>query len=199
MNEQELFVLADRTLANVVAQIPDEHWDQPMPSEFPMAQEDKGVTLRRVINYHAYDDAWVPDILTGATMDEAGTDKYDGDLLGDDPKASFAALVEATCAAVEQLDDPTRTTHLTYGDFPAQEYLTHIATFRGLRAYDIAKVVGGDTQLPPDLVRGLWDALEPHAEEWRAMGVFGPRVDVSDDASPQDKLLGLTGRNPASG
>ena len=196
MNEQKLFVLADRTLADVVAQIPDDQWDRPMPSEFPMAQEDEGVTLRRVINYHAYDDAWVPDILTGATIDEAGTDKYDGDLLGDDPKASFAALVEAACAAVEQLDDPERTTHLTYGEFSAREYLTHITTFRGLRAYDIAKVVGGDTQLPPALVRGLWEMLEPHAEEWRAMGVFGPRVDVPDDASAQDKLLGLTGRHP---
>jgi uncharacterized protein (TIGR03086 family) len=196
VNEQKLFVLADRTLADVVGQIPDDQWDRPMPAEFPMAQEDEGVTLRRVINYHAYDDAWVPDTLTGAPMDEAGTDKYDGDLLGDDPKVSFAALVEAACAAVEQLDDLERTTHLTYGEFSAREYLTHITTFRGLRAYDIAKVVGCDTQLPPELVRGLWEMLEPHAEEWRAMGVFGPRVDVPDDASAQDKLLGLTGRHP---
>lgn len=196
MNEQDLFVLADRSLKKVVDSVRDDQWEMQMPPDFPMAQEDDGVTLRRVVNHHAYDEAWVPDTLAGRTMDEAGSDKFDGDLLGADPKASFAALVDTAGAAVEEIDDLERTTHLTYGDFPAREYLTHITTFRGLRAYDIAKVIGADTQLPPDLVQGLWDEVAPHAEEWRALGVFGPRVEVPDDANLQDRLLGLTGRDP---
>ena len=196
MNEQEVFVLADRALANVVDQVRDEQWEMQMPPDFSMAQDDAPVTLRKVVNSHAYDEAWVPDILAGRTMDQVGSDKFDGDLLGDDPRASFAALVDAACAAVEQLDDPERTTHLSYGDYPAREYLTHITSFRGLRAYDIAKVIGADTALPADLVQGLWDQIEPSAEEWRAMGVFGPRVEVPADASLQDRLLGLTGRDP---
>jgi uncharacterized protein (TIGR03086 family) len=198
VNEQEVFVLADRALASVVDQIRDDQWDMTLPPDFPVAREDEGVTLRRVISYHAYDEAWVPDTLAGRTMDEVGKDKFDGDLLGDDPKASFAALVDKACAAVRSLDDPERTTHLSYGDFPAREYLTHITSFRGLRAHDIAKAIGADTTLPADLVQGLWDQLEPHAEEWRAIGVFGPRVDVPDDAPLQDRLLGLTGREPDS-
>jgi uncharacterized protein (TIGR03086 family) len=196
VNEQEVFVLADRALANVVDQVRDEQWEMQMPPDFSMAQDDEPVTLRKVVNSHAYDEAWVPDILAGRTMDQVGIDKFDGDLLGDDPRASFAALVDAACAAVEQLDDPERTTHLSYGDYPAREYLTHITSFRGLRAYDIAKVIGADTALPADLVQGLWDQIEPSAEEWRAMGVFGPRVEVPADASLQDRLLGLTGRDP---
>ncbi|MDE2314210.1 MAG: acyl-CoA dehydrogenase family protein, partial [Elusimicrobia bacterium] len=47
--------------------------------------------LREVINYHAYDDAWVPDMLAGSTMEAAGADKFDGDLLGDDPVGNFEA------------------------------------------------------------------------------------------------------------
>ena len=46
-------------------------------------------TLREIIGYHAYDDAWVPDMLAGRTMDEVGQDAFKGDLLGDDPKGSF--------------------------------------------------------------------------------------------------------------
>ena len=64
-----------------------------MPPEFAMRQVDRPVTLREIINYHAYDDAWVPDMLTGRTMDEAGRDKFDGDLLGDEPKGNFARIV----------------------------------------------------------------------------------------------------------
>ena len=32
MNEPEVFVLADRTLEGVIAQISDEQWDAPVPS-----------------------------------------------------------------------------------------------------------------------------------------------------------------------
>ena len=50
--------------------------------------------------------------------------------------------------------------------------------------------------MPPTLVQGLWEELSPQAEEWREMGVYGPKVEVPDDAPLQDRLLGLTGRQP---
>ena len=196
MREQDVFVLADQTLKKVVDQITDEQWAMVMPPTFAMRREDHDVTLREVINYHGYDDAWVPDMLDGRTMDEAGQDKFDGDLLGEDPKASFAAIVEKAVSAAEALTDPELTVHCSFGDFPAREFLWQINGFRGLRAHDIAQVIGIDSTLPDDLVAGIWEEIEPHAEEWRAIGVFGPKVDVPADASMQDRLLGLTGRNP---
>lgn len=196
MREQDVFVLADRALNHVVGQIRDDQWDMAMPPEFVMRQQDRVVTLREIINYHAYDDAWVPDMLAGRTMAEAGADKFDGDLLGDDPKARFAAIVAEACSAAEALDDPDRTVHCSFGDFTAREYLWQINSFRALRAHDIAQVVGVDSRLPDDLVRGVWEEVEPHAEEWRSFGVFGPRVEVPEGASLQDRLLGLTGRQP---
>lgn len=196
MNEQDVFILADTGLKGVVDQIRDDQWSMTMPPEFATSSPHEVVTLRQVINYHAYDDAWVPDMLAGATMAEVGADAFGGDLLGDDPKAAFGALVERSCAAAATLDDPARVVHLSYGDYPAREYLTHITWFRGLRAHDIAKVIGGSTQLPADLVQGLWDQIEPDAEQWRQLGVFGPRVEVPAGASLQDRLLGLTGRQP---
>jgi uncharacterized protein (TIGR03086 family) len=161
-----------------------------------MGQTDHTPTLREIINHHAYDDAWVPDMLAGKTMDEAGRDKYDGDLLGGDPKAAFAAIVEKACAAARELADLDRTVHCSYGDYPAREYLWAVNSFRGLRAYEIARVIGVDPTLPDELVRGLWDELRPVAEEYRAIGVFAPAVAVADGAPLQDRLLGMTGRDP---
>ncbi|MCX6372579.1 MAG: TIGR03086 family protein, partial [Actinobacteria bacterium] len=97
---------------------------------------------------------------------------------------------------VRAFDDLDRVVHLSYGDYPAREYLKHITSFRGLRAYDIAKYIGADTTMPDDLVRGLWDEIAPDAEQWRQMGVFGAAVDVPETAPLQDRLLGLTGRLP---
>lgn len=197
MIETEVFELADRTLGSVVNQIRDDQWNMTMPSSFLTRQSDHAPTLREIVNYHASDDAWVPDMLTGWTMEEIGVDKFAGDLLGDDPKRSFAASVERACVAARDFDDFDRIVHLSFGDYTAREYFWQINQFRGLRAHDIAEVIGVDSRLPDQLVQGLWDEVSPHAEEWRSIGVFPAAVPVSDDAPLQDRLLGLTGRAPA--
>ena len=138
MNEKDVFVLADLALDHVVQQIGDDQWEMAMPANF--ARRDGSTqSLREVINYHAFDDAWVPDMLAGRTIDEAGKDKFDGDLLGDEPRAAFTAIVDKACAAATELDDLDRTVHCSFGDYPAREYLWQINGFRGLRAWDIAQ------------------------------------------------------------
>lgn len=202
MNEIETFVRADRTLQGVVDQVGDDQWDMRPPADFPTAG-DREYTLREILAYQAYDEAWIPTMMAGTTIDDAGADRFgdpiDNDLLGDDPKARFAELVQASVDAVEALDESDlddRTVHYTYGDYPAREALWHAIGFRVMRAHDIAKAIGVDRDLPDDLVRATWDIIEPNAEEWREMGVFGPAVEVPDDAPLQDRLLGLTGRHP---
>jgi uncharacterized protein (TIGR03086 family) len=194
-SEQRVFILADEALTKVVDQIKDDQWDMPMPDWFPVGRTQENMTLRTIINYHVYDEAWVPDVLDGKSKREVGT-KYDGDLLGDDPKASWHKYYDKAVEAVKNAADMTKVVHMSYGDYPAGEYLTHITSFRGFRAYDIAKLIGVDPTLDPELVQGMWDAFSPHAEEWRAMGVFKEAVPVPDDAPLQDKLLAMTGRDP---
>jgi hypothetical protein len=190
--EQTVFILSDHALNAVVQKITDVQWDLPATT-IPHAP-DETPTVRELINRHVYDDAWVPDTLHGKTITEVGN-KYDGDLLGDDPKASFAAAVTKAVAAVEALSEANldSTVHLTYGDYVAREYLQHITTYRGFRAYGLAKFLHLDTTMPDALIDGLWDIVVPNIDSWRAMGVFGPAVDVPTNADKQTKLLGLTG------
>ena len=198
MNEPHIFILADQALNRVVAQIKDEQWAMPMPPTFLRRHSDQVPTLREIITYHAYDDAWVPDMLAGKTMAEAGADKFQGDLLGDDAKGNFAAIVERACAAAAAVDAAAleRTVHCSFGDFTAREYFWQITNFRGLRAHDIAQVIGVDHGLSDELVQGLWDEISPHADEWRTYGVFPPAIPVPADAPLLDRVLGITGRPP---
>ncbi len=196
MTEPEVFVLADHALNDVVAHVRDEQWEMPMPPSFQRRQSESVPTLREIINYHAYDDSWVPDMLAGRTMDEVGKDKFKGDLLGGDPKGNFAAIVEKAVAAARAVTDLERTVHLSFGDFPTREYFYQTNMFRGLRARDIARVIGYEMTLAPELVQGIWDEISPHAEQWRAIGVFAKAVPVPDYAPLLDRLLGLTGRDP---
>jgi hypothetical protein len=196
MTEQEVFVLADQTLNDVVNQIEDAEWEITVPPSFVRRATDTTPTLREIVNYHAYDDAWVPEMLAGRTMDEVGKDKFKGDLLGDDPRGNFGDIVEKAVAAAIQLDDLERAVHTSFGDFKAREYLWQANQFRGLRAHDIARLIGSDLALPDDLVEGIWDEISPFVEQWRGYGVFPPAVLVPDDAPLLDRLLGITGRDP---
>jgi hypothetical protein len=198
MREADVFVLADRALNEVIQQVKDDQWTMAMPADFAMRGADHIPTLREVVNYHAYDDAWVPDMLAGRTMDEAGRDKFDGDLLGAEPQAAFAAIVDTACAAAAELDDQDRIVHCSFGDFSAREYFWQINGFRGLRAHDLALVIGVEPRLSDELVQGIWDEISPHVEEWRAIGVFPAAVPVPDSAPLLDRLLGITGRPPTS-
>jgi len=195
MTEPEVFILADQALKQVIDQIKDDQWLMAMPESFKR-RDQKPVTLREIVNYHAYDDAWVPDMLAGKTMAEAGIDKYKGDLLGPDPKASFARIVALACQAARELNDLDQIVHCSFGDYKAREYFWQINYFRGIRVHDIAAAIGVDATIPEPLLSGLWEELEPHAEEWRKIGVFGPKVDVPSSASLQGRLLALTGRKP---
>jgi len=192
VTERDVFILAEQALADVFAQIRPEQLTERKPPWFQTGRQGD-VTLREIVNYHAYDTAWVPDVLAGKTIAEVG-DVHDH--LKTDPDCDYQALSNLAIAAARNLDDPDRLVHLSYGDFPASEYLKHITSFRGFRVYDVAKWIGIDTTMPPDLVQGMWDELEPDIDTWREMGVYGPEVAVPADAPIQDRLLGRAGRDP---
>ena len=192
MSEQTVFVLADQALNNVIQQIKDDQWGIDVPAAM---MGGRAMTLRELINYHAYDELWVPDVLDGKTIAEVGR-SYGEDLLGENPRASYAVINEAGQAAVKPFTDLEKVVHLSYGDFSARDYLVHTTLYRGLQSYDIASIIDVDATMTDDLVQGLWDEISPQADALRQMGVFGPEVAVPQDASLQDRLLGLTGRDP---
>jgi len=194
--EPDVFQVADRALARVVAQITPEQWGMILPSSFATRSRPEPPSLHILVNYHAYDDAWVPAMLAGLTMEAAGSEKFDGDLLGDDPVASFGAIVEKACAAAAAVTDLDAVAHLSFGDYSVREYFWQINQFRALRAHDIAREIGVAAGLEDELVQGIWDEVSPHAEEWRAIGVYPAAVAVPEDAPLLQRLLGLTGRQP---
>ena len=192
MAERDVFILSERALADVIDQVRADQWDGPRPEWFHTGGQGD-VTLRQIVNYHAYDSAWVPDVLAGRTIAEVG-DVYEH--LKTDGAREYRRRSNAAIAAAEALEDPERIVHLSYGDFPAREYLRHVTSFRGFRVYDIARWIGVDTAMPPDLVQGMWDLLSPDMEAWRALGVYAAAVPAPDGAPLQDRLLALAGRDP---
>ncbi len=125
-----------------------------------------------------------------------------------DRLADFRA---ARQAVQDLLDDPevadqaveTPTGSMTF----AQQVDGVVSDDLVLHGWDLARATGQDEAMHPEDVERLWastsaipaelmeqyrtpDAFGPGVE------VFGPEVDVAEDASLQDRLLGMIGRQP---
>jgi uncharacterized protein (TIGR03086 family) len=148
--------------------------------------------VRSLVNHVAGEYLWVPELMAGKTVAEVG-DRLDGDLLGDDPLAVLASAAHSAQAAADHPDSLTRTVHLSFGDVPGAEYLKQMAIDSVIHAWDLARAIGADETLDPELVDFAFDELRRVAENWRAGGAFGPVKEATNDSN-QAKLLALTGR-----
>ena len=170
-----------------LAKTDDTHWSQPTPC----AEWD----VRTLVNHVVGELLWVPPLLEGRTIAEVG-DRFDGDVLGTDPHATAHEAVRALERAAAEPGAQERTVHLSFGDFPGGEYLGQIASDVVIHTWDLAKGINGDDELGDHLVRFVDGFLGPQFEAWRSAGAFGPAVPTADDATPQQRLIANTGRDP---
>jgi uncharacterized protein (TIGR03086 family) len=152
-------------------------------------------TVRDLVNHLVGEQLWVPHLLRGDTLEEVG-DRYDGDVLGDDPVAAWDAAADGAVQAWAALDDDRRPVHTSMGEIPAREYGEQMLMDLTVHAWDLARGAGVDDRLDVQCVAHVLDYVRPHIDEWQGFGVFAPPV-ATDSADPQDQLLALTGRRPA--
>jgi len=151
-------------------------------------------SVRDLVRHLVYEELWAPPLLAGATITDIG-DRFEGDILGDDPQVAWKEAAAAALAPVSA-DVLDRTVHLSFGDFPGREYLGQLTADHTIHAWDLAKGIGAGERLDPELVDFVYAFMAPQAEQWAAAGVFAPAVPVPDDADTQTKLLALSGRTP---
>lgn len=122
IHEAQVFLLADQAAMEVFGCVREEHWGSELPPVFDMPGADLPTPLRRVLAHIAYDEAWIPDMLAGWTMNEVGRDRFDGDLLGGDPHGNLQRLAALACAAASQVTDGNTIVHCSFGDVPVRDY-----------------------------------------------------------------------------
>jgi hypothetical protein len=152
MTIKELYITSNESEQKIIAQIADDQWGLMMPEKITR----QPMSLQEVVRYHIWDDAWIPDVLAGKTKEEVG-DVYEHllTLTSKELRSNFTTYNQRAIAAVRDLSDLNRTVHLSYGDFPAREYLQHNISVRAFWSYDIAKLIGADTTMADDFVQAL--------------------------------------------
>jgi uncharacterized protein (TIGR03086 family) len=65
-----------------------------------------------------------------------------------------------------------------------------------LHGWDLACATGQDPTMPDGLAQAAFETIHGRFTDENRPGVFKPEIEVSDDASPQEKLLAYAGRKP---
>ncbi len=169
-----------------VRHIGDDQWNAPTPCE--------DWDVRALVNHVVGEQLWLPPLMSGVTIDEVG-DRFDGDLLGDDPSAVTEPAAAQADAAVPAAVQEQRTVQLSFGETPADEYARQVAADLLIHAWDLAVATGGDRRLDPEAVATVAEWFTGNEEMYRAGGAIADRVEVTDD-DPQSTLLGAFGRDP---
>ncbi|MFE0690162.1 TIGR03086 family metal-binding protein [Streptomyces xiamenensis] len=163
-------------------------WDAPTPC----AQW----SVRDLVNHVTGEQLWAPHLLRGETLTEVG-DRYDGDVLGDDPVAVWErAAREARTAFTGPgaLDAPV---HTSGGLTPAENYARQMTLDLTVHAWDLARGTDTDDRLDEEVAEMVFTYVEPQIGGWQGFGIFDPPVEVAPDAPVQERLVALLGRDPA--
>ena len=135
----------------------------------------------------------VRPLLEGKTLAEVGT-KYDGDVLGEDPKGAWSSAAATALAAAAEGGAMDRIVHLSFGDFPGSEYAWQLFADHLVHGWDLARGIGADETMDPELVEACATWFAPMEAAYRSSGAIADHVQVPGDADPQTKLLAAFGR-----
>lgn len=156
----------------VIGQVGDDDWGKATPCD--------GWTVRDLVDHAMHWQA-------------RGGGVFGADAASD---ADWATLRPALAAA---LSDPANLegSAEALGGMPKQAVAGLITADLLVHSWDLAQAIGADATLPDPAVESTLMGLQRLPEEMlRREGMFGPAVEVADDASAQDKLIAFVGRNP---
>ncbi|WP_110206637.1 TIGR03086 family metal-binding protein [Nocardioides daejeonensis] len=113
------------------------------------------------------------------------------------PEEAWAAHASG---ALERLGDGTVLDREFESYFGPSTIGATIATFYNLdliiHRWDLARAFGSDTAFTPDEVLHVEACLDELGENLYAHGACSPALPVGSDASPQERILARTGRDP---
>ena len=184
MNDAEAFRRASDGFMERARQIGSDQWS----ASTPCSEWD----VRALVNHVGGEWLWVGELMSGKTITDVGS-TLDGDVLGDDPVATVDGAQASAAAAFETPDAADRSVHLSFGETTAMDYAQQMAADTVIHSWDLARAIGADAALDPELVDYTYAYMLKVSELWRAGGAFGPAHTPGDD-STQAKLIALTGR-----
>ena len=187
MSNPSLFARAAEPLLNLVHKI--------KPDQLAARTPDTEWDVRALVNHLLI---WGPPMEGAGRKESVPPVPEDTDFTDGDWPALLTAQIERTVAAwgtpaswegMTYMASPSELPAAAVGGMGLVEMLAH--------GWDLSRAIGQDVEWPDDVVAATYDVVAGMAEMGREEGVFGPEVVVPADAPMFDRMLGMTGRDPA--
>src|SRR5579859_5316124 len=162
-----------------VKAVPADKWDAPAPCEGWTARD----VVAHVVGGHR-------SMAAAATGEEP-----EGTAVEQDPGQAWAEAYGRLTALSQDPDILSKPVNGPLGPVPLEQALGSLVSMdTHIHTWDLARAVGGDERLDPEVVRFAWEMLQPMDAMLRRPGVFGPKLEPPADADEQTKLLYFLGR-----
>ena len=185
MGAEELFVGALEHFGTLVHHVPDGAWTAPTPcTEWD---------VRALVHHLVNEISWTEPLLGGRSVADVG-DSLSGDLLGDDPVASWDAAEARARAAVTADGAMDVAIHLSRRDVTGDDYTFEVFNDLAIHGWDLARAIGADETIDPEFVSVIDERVGPAIADLKASGQYGEEIVPPDGADAQTRLLAMFGR-----
>jgi uncharacterized protein (TIGR03086 family) len=155
-----------------------------------------GYDIRGLLNHLLYWGPWL--IAAGRREDPPApaVPEAEATLVGGDWRA---ALEKQTSTLVDVFGTASAwagTTALGTAAMPASVVGDMVLGEFVLHGWDLARASGQELRCAPEAATAVYESAVAMGEQARSMGVYGPAVEVDPDASPLERALGASGRDP---
>jgi uncharacterized protein (TIGR03086 family) len=148
-------------------------------------------TVRGLVNHLTSEHLWAPHLLRGETLEEVG-DRYDGDVLGDDPAAAWQRAYEGSRDLWAKADPDARV-YVSFGVTTVAVYAEQMCGDLVVHGWDLARGAGLDDHIDPETAEHFVATFGPQVGQWTDYFAAPLQTDSTD---PGDRLVALLGRDP---
>lgn len=176
----ERYARITRQFTERVRSVPADAWDNPSPCD--------GWTARDVVGH-------LTDWIT-AFFGAQGLAFPVVPSVHDDPVGAWESVQSAIAGALADPDVAAKQVETPFGSQTLAETVDMIVTGDVFtHTWDLSRATGQDETLDVDQLHRMIAGMGAMPEEvLRSEGMFGPRIDVPDDADDQTRFLGYVGR-----
>jgi len=151
--------------------------------------------VQSLINHALAVQGFANAVLSGSEPDMSSMGNVSHPLPSEGAAAALKSITDTTLATLKSID-LAAIVKTPFGEMPGGQFIMVPITDMIVHTWDIAKATGQDTNLNPGMCELGFNVMGGVAEGGRKMGAFADEVSVSESASFQDKMLGLSGRQP---
>ncbi|WP_345414429.1 TIGR03086 family metal-binding protein [Actinomycetospora chlora] len=181
---RELLPAAIDRFGTRVHAVGDDRWAAPTPCA--------SWSVADLVGHLCFEHLWAPHELAGTSMEQVG-DRYEGDLLHDDPAGAWDRAAARSRPRWTAVAEHAPRVHTIFGWIPVAEYAEQMLLDLTVHEWDLARGAGLDERVDPDAVGRALAYLDADPVMLTGPGLFADPVPARSDG-PQDRLLARLGR-----